>query len=100
MIEHLLLVAAVLVLAIAWVVVVAARELQAAAERRTAVRRTVVVSLVDGRAIRGVLWARRGPLLVLRGAQLLEPSAQPVDMDGEIVIERARVDFVQVVAAP
>lgn len=99
MTEHLLLAVAVLVLALALVVVVAAREAQAVLERRTAVRRTVVVSLVDGRAIRGVLWSRRGGLLVLRGAQLLEPSAGPVDMDGEIVIERARVDFVQVVAA-
>ncbi|MFF9568491.1 hypothetical protein [Streptomyces sp. NPDC014685] len=50
------------------------------------------------KAFSAVLWAKRGPLLVLRDVQLLEAgrAAQPVD--GEIVIERARVEFVQVLA--
>jgi hypothetical protein len=56
------------------------------------------VNLPD-RAFAGVLWAQRGPLLVLRNAELLEQGAQPVPMDGEVVIERSRVEFVQVVQA-
>jgi hypothetical protein len=66
--------------------------------RRTAVRRRVVVNLAD-KAFSGVLWARRGPLLVLRDVQLLEVARPPQPIDGEIVIERARVEFVQVLAA-
>jgi hypothetical protein len=66
--------------------------------RRTAVRRRVVVNLAD-KAFAGVLWARRGPLLVLRDVQLLEVARAPQPIDGEIVIERARVEFVQVLAA-
>nr|BEK68847.1 hypothetical protein KPHV_60740 [Kitasatospora purpeofusca] len=65
--------------------------------RRTAVRKRVVVNL-DGKAFRGVLWARRGPLLVLRDAELLEAGREPQRVDGEIVVERARVEFVQVLA--
>lgn len=63
--------------------------------RRTAVRRRVVVNLAD-KAFRGVLWAKRGPLLVLRDAELLEAGREPQRVDGEIVIERSRVEFVQV----
>lgn len=65
--------------------------------RRTALRRRVVVNLCD-KAFTGVLWAKRGPLLVLRGAELLEAGRSPQPLDGEIVIERARVEFIQVVA--
>jgi hypothetical protein len=63
--------------------------------RRTAVHKAVVVNLAD-KAFRGVLWAQRGPLLVLRGVELLEAGREPQPVDGEIVIERSRVEFVQV----
>jgi hypothetical protein len=57
----------------------------------------VVVNLAD-KAFRGVLWAKRGPLLVLRDAELLEAGREAVRVDGEVVIERARVEFMQVLA--
>jgi len=64
--------------------------------RRLALRRRVLVNLVGGKAISGVLWARRGPLLVLKDATLHEPGVQPVPVDGEVIVDRVRVDFVQV----
>ncbi|MFE4691257.1 hypothetical protein ACFRH6_14505 [Streptomyces sp. NPDC056749] len=66
--------------------------------RRTAVRRRVVVNLPD-KAFSAVLWAKRGPLLVLRDVQLLEAGRPPQPVDGEVIVERARVEFVQVLAA-
>lgn len=82
------------------VATVAAQRKEAAvfAWRRTAVRKRVIVNLTD-KAFSGVLWAKRGPLLVLRDVELLEAgrAAQPVD--GEIVIERARVEFIQVLSS-
>lgn len=63
--------------------------------RRTAVRKRVVVNLPD-RAFRGLLWSKRGPLLVLRHAELLEAGREPMPMDGEVVVERSRVEFIQV----
>ncbi|MEU1506439.1 hypothetical protein [Kitasatospora sp. NPDC005748] len=63
--------------------------------RRTALRRRVVVNLAD-KAFTGVLWAKRGPLLVLRDAALLEAGRDPQRVDGDVVIERTRVEFMQV----
>ncbi|MFH9215465.1 hypothetical protein [Streptomyces globisporus] len=65
--------------------------------RRTAVRRRVVVNLAD-KAFSAVLWAKRGPLLVLRDVELLEAGRQAQPVDGEVVVERARVEFIQVLA--
>jgi hypothetical protein len=64
--------------------------------RRWPVRRRVLVNLTDGRAFDGVLYARRGPLLELRDSRLLEPGAQPVGLDGAVLIERPMVAFIQV----
>jgi small nuclear ribonucleoprotein (snRNP)-like protein len=64
--------------------------------RRTLVRKKVVVNLHGGRAFLGILWAQRGPLLVLRNATMHEPGAQPSPVDGEVVIERTQVEFIQV----
>ena len=57
--------------------------------------RRVVVNLKSGQAIDGHLIRRRGTLLILRGAQLHEPGAEPVPLDGETIIDRAEVDFIQ-----
>lgn len=65
--------------------------------RRTAVRKRVVVNLAD-KAFRGILWTQRGPLLVLRDAVLLEAGREPQPVDGEVVVERTRVEFTQVLA--
>ena len=61
---------------------------------RTAVRRRVVVNLGD-EAVDGVLWARRGRLLVLRDARLLVPGREPTVMDGDVIVDRDRVQWVQ-----
>lgn len=64
--------------------------------QRVAVRRRVVVNLDTGRAFAGVLWQRRGALIVLRDATLLERGTDPAVVDGEVVLDAARVEFVQV----
>lgn len=66
--------------------------------RRTVVRRRVVVNLAD-KAFTAVLWAKRGPLLVLRDVALMHPGSPPVPVDGEVIVERSRVEFIQVLAA-
>jgi hypothetical protein len=67
--------------------------------RRTYLHRRVVLNLTTGRSFTGVLWAKRGPLLVLRDAAMRD-SGQSFPLDGEIVVERHRVEFVQVLATP
>lgn len=55
----------------------------------------VLVNLVDGSAVDGLLVRQRGPLLVLADAVLLPTDAEPVQMDGDIYIERTQVIFIQ-----
>lgn len=63
---------------------------------RWPIRRHVLVNLSDGRAFDAVLYAKRGPLLELRNARLLEPGAEPVTVDGAVIVERPMVAFIQV----
>ena len=60
---------------------------------RLAARSRVLVQLHSGKAFTGVQWRRRGRLLVLKGAEMLEPNNQPAAMDGDVVIDRAEVDL-------
>lgn len=66
------------------------------ATRRLATRKRVLVSLRSGSAVTGVLWARKGRSLVLKSAELLEPGTEPVPLDGELVLDRDQVDYMQV----
>lgn len=64
---------------------------------RGLVRHRVMVVHVSGRSFEGVLWARRGPLLVLRNASVSEAGVM-VEADGEVVIERSHVAWLQVLS--
>lgn len=64
---------------------------------RLAMSRRVVVNLTSGAAIDGVLWDDRGALIVLRDSNLhSEGGSAP--LDGEVIVARDRIDFVQVVS--
>lgn len=63
--------------------------------RKVLVLRRVIVNLVDGSSIEGVLYRDPGDLIVLRNAIYHEPGAAPVQLDGDTVIERTKVLFVQ-----
>ena len=60
--------------------------------------RQVIVNLKDDptTAIRGVLWSTRGPWLTVRNAEALKAGMAPSVMDGEVVIHRSNVAFLQV----
>lgn len=60
-------------------------------------RRRVLVTLLDDSALAGVLWSRRGPYLVLRGFQVVEAGQAPVAADGEAVVHRGQIRYVQVI---
>jgi hypothetical protein len=61
------------------------------------VSRRVVVNLTTGAAIEGVLWDEKGALIVLRDARLHNEGGS-APLDGEVIIERDRIEFVQVVS--
>ena len=59
--------------------------------------RAVVVNLKgESSAVRGVLWRARGPWLVLVDAAVLQPGHEPVPVDGEVILHRNAVLFMQV----
>lgn len=62
---------------------------------RRVLRHRVIVNLVTGQAIDGVLLGQDGPLLIVANATLLEPDAEPARLDGQAVIERDKVAFIQ-----
>lgn len=63
--------------------------------RRLALRKKVLVNLHSGVAFKGVLWASKGRLLILRGVELLELNADPVSLDGDVLVDRDQVAWVQ-----
>lgn len=65
--------------------------------RHPGLNRKVLVSLYSGNAVSGVLTKTPGRLLILQGAVIHEEDREPVPADGEIVIDQANVDFVQIV---
>lgn len=66
---------------------------------RTLVRRQVIVVLDGERTISGVLYSQRGELLVLRNCTIYAGSTNGHPADGEVVIERSRVSWIQVVTS-
>lgn len=61
----------------------------------------VIVNRVgDDEAFRGVLWRSRGAWLVLKQAELLVANQQPSPIDGEIIIHRSKVAFIQRLGSP
>jgi len=65
---------------------------------RYPVLRNVIVTTKTDNSFRGVLWQRKREFLVLRNAEMLKPRGERVALDGELVIERSNVDFIQVVS--
>lgn len=60
--------------------------------------RACIVNLRDdpSTAIKGVLWSSRGPWLTFKGCAGLKPGQPPAPIDGDVVIHRHRVSFLQV----
>lgn len=49
-------------------------------------------------AIRGVVYAVRGSWLVIKNAAIVKAGASPLPVDGDVVIHRSNVAFLQVTA--
>ena len=61
--------------------------------------RRVIVSQVSDTSVslQGVLWQSRGAWLTLREVSLLRSGAPPIRMDGDTIIHRDQVAFIQVI---
>lgn len=64
-------------------------------KRSTLEQRKVLINLVSGNAISGVCVQHGRDTIVVRGATIHEPDSEPAPADGEILIDRINVDFIQ-----
>ncbi|HXO84688.1 MAG TPA: hypothetical protein VN803_04100 [Gemmatimonadales bacterium] len=63
-------------------------------------RRRVLVNVVSGDAFQGVLWQHAGAWLVLKDVtHVAADGSKARELDGDVVIECAKVDFIQVCGA-
>jgi hypothetical protein len=60
--------------------------------------RTVVVNSTTDpdSAIKGVLWSAHGSWLVLKQASIMRRNLEPLSVDGDVIIHRDQVSFIQV----
>lgn len=67
--------------------------------RPPCVLRMVIVNLQSDQAtaLQGVLWKSRGAWLTLRDVKVLKAGAQPTPVDGEVIVHRHNVSFIQVI---
>lgn len=56
----------------------------------------VLVNMRSGQAFSGVVYRALRDLLVLKNAVLLVERGEPKPLDGEVVLDRTQVDFIQV----
>ena len=59
-------------------------------------RRVMVNHADDDVTFEGVLWASRGAWLTLKDVRVLRHGTEPAAMDGDMVIHREKVAFLQV----
>lgn len=62
---------------------------------RSYVGRRVILNTTNGHSVEGILWSVSKKLLVLREASVLRDGAEPVHVDGELIVERVRLEFAQ-----
>ena len=63
------------------------------------VKGKAIVHLIDAESIRGIVWEIDEHHLILRNAELLANDGTAKQIDGEVLVERHRVNFVQVLPA-
>lgn len=62
--------------------------------RRLRARR-IIVNLKSGQSLDGYLVRQAGQLLFIREAMLLGAGDNPVPIDGEVIVERSEIEFIQ-----
>lgn len=63
--------------------------------RPSLLNRNVLVSLMSGNALSGICTHETRTALILRGVTVHEPGNDPAPADGEVLIDRVSVDFIQ-----
>lgn len=68
------------------------------AHSRLLTAKRVLVTTTNGTALTGVVYSTKGRFLILKGAAIPAGDGEPIGLDGDVVVELDRVDFIQVLA--
>lgn len=66
---------------------------------RYAAHKRVVISLKTGLTVTGIITRHRRGYCIVRDAQIIEPGGSSAPADGEILVQRDDIDYVQIPAA-
>lgn len=55
----------------------------------------IIVNLKSGQSIDGYLVRQEAQLLFIRNAVLIGQSDEPIPMDGQVIVERSEIEFIQ-----
>ena len=58
-------------------------------------RKKAIINLKTNVSFRGIIWYTTGRYIIMRNAELLGDN--PKQLDGEVIIERKEVEFIQVI---
>ncbi|QHB37233.1 RNA binding protein [Gordonia phage Gudmit] len=61
-----------------------------------AVHQRVVINLKSGTTVIGVVTAKKRTFCIVRDAEIVEPGSHPVPADGEVLVEKAHIDYIQI----
>ncbi len=64
--------------------------------KRLTYTKRCLVNLKSGAAFRGYLIKATGNIILLKAAIFIEPGAEPVEVSGEVIIEKSNIEFIQV----
>ena len=64
--------------------------------KRLAYAKRCLVNLKSGAAFSGYLVDAPRSVVILKGASFIEPGAQPVEVSGEVLIEKTNIEFIQI----
>lgn len=88
---------ALIAVSVFWAVVLVKLSSKSDFEKRTLLRRPVIVNAKTKKAFKGVIWEKRDPYVVMRDVALHE-NGQWRGVDGEVIVHVDTIDFVQVLA--
>jgi hypothetical protein len=69
-------------------------------QRCPAIRRRVLLNLKSepDNATEGILWGQRGPWLILRDVSVYRSDGKTSKFDGDMIVDRANVTWIQVIS--
>jgi hypothetical protein len=61
------------------------------------VRKRAIINTKSDKTFRGIIWKHNTRFVILKNAELLHSSKQATPVDGEVIVYKEDIDFIQVI---